>query len=161
MFWPQKISLNTKTPFKKYKLLAGIVEIDISKCNVKSLSAGILLIDILSKFHPTVKKCFVSCKQFQEDLESSGDDMLEVWRKQELDDGKVFFQQCGLFDVAFDLGQALRDCLPRLSPEQLFTKGKKYFWIIIRFLTAKIVRVVLWTQFCVYGWRKKTQGNCW
>ena len=92
---------------------------------------------------PNGKKMFCVLQTVSGRLESSGDDMLEVWRKQELDDGKVFFQQCGLFDVAFDLGQALRDCLPRLSPEQLFTKGKKYFWIIIRFLTAKIVRVVL------------------
>jgi len=100
------------------------MEIDATKCDIESLSAGVLLLDLLSLFHPELKTCFVSCAQFVLDLESSGDDLIGLWSDRGFQLDREFYYQVGLLDIVSELGQEMRDCLPVMSPEQVLIKGK-------------------------------------
>jgi len=99
------------------------MEIDATKCEISSLSAGVLLLDMLSLFHPELKTCFVSHAQFAADLESSGDDLIGLWSDRGFQLDREFYFQVGLLDIVAELGQEMRDCLPIMSPEQVLVKG--------------------------------------
>jgi len=101
------------------------MEIVVDKCHESCVSAGILLIDILGKYHPTLKNSLTSAAQFRLNVESSGDDLIALWMHLGLSRGRSIFTDCGLFDVAADVGQALRNALPMIGKRRVFSRGKK------------------------------------
>ena len=99
------------------------MEIVIDRCNESCVSAGILLIDILGKYHPTLQNSLTSPAQFRLNLESSGDDLIALWLHLGLARGRKMYQEVGIFDVAADVGQELRNALPRIGKRRTFAKG--------------------------------------
>ena len=108
-----------------FQFLASIMEVKIDNCHENPISAGILILDVVGKFHPKMNAALTSPRQFQLDITTSGDDVVAVWQNRGLSAGRSVYKDIGLFDIIKELAQPLRMVMPKLGHRQFIAKGKK------------------------------------
>ena len=94
---------------------------------MRRLSAAILLVDILARYHSTSHTSFVSDVQFRRNLRSSGDDLYELWVTR----GNVnrpWGRHIGLIDIVGEMCREVRRLIPGpVNVSRIFTAGDRNY----------------------------------
>ena len=86
--------------------------VDLTRCNRRALSGGLLLLATLGRYHPTISVGWCSDSQYRRVLRSSGDDAVILWQNMGLEEDRDFGVQIGLIGVIRELVGDFRASIP-------------------------------------------------